>query len=326
MPTPGDAAGFDLPLPNPGIAEVQVECVPPGALGLGNEACREAIDLAATRLRPARRRPGTRLRVAVDDVAEVFLNGHRLGRFNGWQVGEPVPGVLPHLRSGRNVLSVEAYNGDLPCGFLLRPLEVDTPAGPVVEISGSEWRSYETKPAGWPAESKTAAEPVVLLTATEELTYANELGRGHAAPPSGSWQEPAEPRALPLRPTFHPCPIALASRRRRPIQSTSSSAVLRRCCAPHNFNWSTAQAVPLVGFYRSWDPDVLRQHLIWLAESGVDFLLVDWSNQLWDRQHWDDRSDAANEVVHTTTMLLEILATMRDQGLPVPRIVIFVGL
>ena len=94
---------------------------------------------------------------------------------------------------------------------------------------------------------------------------------------------------------------------------------------PQNFNWTTAQAVPLVGFYHSWDPDVLRQHLIWLVESGVDFLLVDWSNQLWDRQHWDERSDAANEIVHTTTMLLETAATMREQGLPVPRMVIFLG-
>ena len=83
--------------------------------------------------------------------------------------------------------------------------------------------------------------------------------------------------------------------------------------------------MPLVGFYHSWDPDVLRQHLIWLVESGVDFLLVDWSNQLWDRQHWDERSDAANEIVHTTTMLLETAATMREQGLPVPRMVIFLG-
>ncbi len=94
---------------------------------------------------------------------------------------------------------------------------------------------------------------------------------------------------------------------------------------PQNFNWTTAQAVPLVGFYRSWDPDIVRQHLIWLVESGVDFLLVDWSNQLWDRRHWDQRSDAANEVVRATTMLLETAAAMREQGLPVPRIVIFVG-
>ncbi len=80
-----------------------------------------------------------------------------------------------------------------------------------------------------------------------------------------------------------------------------------------------------MGFYRSWDPDIVRQHLIWLVESGVDFLLVDWSNQLWGRRHWDERSDASNEVVRATTMLLETAAAMREQGLPVPRIVIFVG-
>ena len=73
------------------------------------------------------------------------------------------------------------------------------------------------------------------------------------------------------------------------------------------------------------EPRPRAAHLIWLAESGVDFLLVDWSNQLWERAHWDDRSDAANEVVHTTTMLFEVAATMREQGLPVPRMVLFIG-
>jgi hypothetical protein len=114
-------AGFDLPLPNPGIAEVQVECVPPWErwVWATKRAARQTIWLQHAFDLPAGA-TGARLRVAVDDVAEVFLNGHRLGRFNGWQVGEPVPGILPHLRSGRNVLSVEAYNGELPCGFLLR--------------------------------------------------------------------------------------------------------------------------------------------------------------------------------------------------------------
>jgi hypothetical protein len=95
---------------------------------------------------------------------------------------------------------------------------------------------------------------------------------------------------------------------------------------PQWFVWNTAQAVPLVGFYRSWDRDVLRQHLLWLVESGVDFLMVDWSNQLWGRAHWDERLDNANEIVHSTAILLETMAAMREEGLPVPKMTIFVGL
>ncbi len=96
--------------------------------------------------------------------------------------------------------------------------------------------------------------------------------------------------------------------------------------SPRWFTWNSAQAVPLVGFYRSWDRDVLRQHLIWLAESGEDFLLVDWSNQMAGCKHWDERTDNDNEVVHSTTMLLEAMAALRDEGLVVPRMTIFLGL
>ena len=96
--------------------------------------------------------------------------------------------------------------------------------------------------------------------------------------------------------------------------------------SPGLFTWNFAQAVPLVGFYRSWDRDVLRQHLIWLAESGADFLLLDWSNQMVPHQRWDERPDKDNEAVHSTTMLLETLASLRDEGLTVPRVAIFVGL
>ena len=58
----------------------------------------------------------------------------------------------------------------------------------------------------------------------------------------------------------------------------------------------------------------------------ADFLVVDWSNQMVDRRHWDERADNDNEVVHSTTMLLEAMAALRDEGLTVPRMAIFLGL
>ena len=33
-----------------------------------------------------------------------------------------------------------------------------------------------------------------------------------------------------------------------------------------------------------------------LAESGIDFLVVDWTNHLWDKKHWDERPDGTNEI------------------------------
>jgi hypothetical protein len=37
---------------------------------------------------------------------------------------------------------------------------------------------------------------------------------------------------------------------------------------------------PVLGYYASDDPDVIRKHAEWLNAAGVDFLLVDWSNDL----------------------------------------------
>ena len=86
--------------------------------------------------------------------------------------------------------------------------------------------------------------------------------------------------------------------------------------------WTTAQAVPLVGFYDFTDPDVIRQHLLWLMDSGADAVLFDWSNHIWDCKHWDERGDGVNAIVHNTELALEVMADMRDEGLPVPQAII----
>jgi len=95
---------------------------------------------------------------------------------------------------------------------------------------------------------------------------------------------------------------------------------------PKNASWGTAQAVPLMGRYWSWHPAVTRQHIIWMAESGVNFLVVDWTNHLWGKEHWNQRAEHTNEIIHCTTLALETLAAMRDEDLPVPKVVLFLGL
>ena len=44
--------------------------------------------------------------------------------------------------------------------------------------------------------------------------------------------------------------------------------------------WSSNEAVPLVDKYSVFELSVLKQHAIWLAESGVDCICVDWSNTI----------------------------------------------
>lgn len=37
-------------------------------------------------------------------------------------------------------------------------------------------------------------------------------------------------------------------------------------------------AEPLLGSYSSSDPNVIDTHTTWLTEAGVDFIMIDWSN------------------------------------------------
>lgn len=90
--------------------------------------------------------------------------------------------------------------------------------------------------------------------------------------------------------------------------------------------WQTAQAVPLFGFYDSYNRDVTRQQMLWFMDLGVDCLLADWTNHLWGKTHWNQRSGHVNTLVHATTLALETLAALRDEGLPVPKMVLFPGL
>jgi hypothetical protein len=319
-------ARFLLPLPRPGIAEIRVEALPPKEKWIWAPRMADNQRIWIQRAFDLAGKPATaKLWVGIDDAAEVFVNGQSVGKFNGWNAAGPVPNVTGLLKSGRNVISVEAFNGKVPAGFLLR-LEADTPSGPVVVASGLDWQCHATRPASWPQETAQRGEAVVALTALQEAVYTGSMGQWPNAGRDRLLTGTRVPEGANLS---NSVAVQVDWRRLAVMPSDPEHLVGAQYCslyAPHGFDWATAQAVPLVGFYRSWDPDVLRQHLIWLTESGVDFLLADWSNQLWDRQHWDDRTDAANEVVHTTTMLLEAEATMRDQGLPVPRVVIFVGL
>ena len=53
-------------------------------------------------------------------------------------------------------------------------------------------------------------------------------------------------------------------------------------------DWVEVWGKPELGYYASGDRAVIRQHATWLVDAGVDFVLLDWSNQLGA----DDRSRA----------------------------------
>ncbi len=48
----------------------------------------------------------------------------------------------------------------------------------------------------------------------------------------------------------------------------------------HQVPWQGVWGEPELGFYRSDDRAVIRQHAEWLADAGVDFIWIDWSNNV----------------------------------------------
>ncbi len=90
--------------------------------------------------------------------------------------------------------------------------------------------------------------------------------------------------------------------------------------------WSSAEAVPIVGFYDSYNEDVIRQHILWFIDIGAGFIMPDWSNHIWSKKHWNEIDEGSRAIVHATTVFLEVLAKMRDEGLPVPKVALMPGI
>ena len=68
----------------------------------------------------------------------------------------------------------------------------------------------------------------------------------------------------------------------------------------------------------SWK-GVMRQHAIWLVESGVTCIEIDWSNSLWGGQKWAARGTSAQEINNATARTLELYDHLRAEGHDAPR-------
>ena len=92
--------------------------------------------------------------------------------------------------------------------------------------------------------------------------------------------------------------------------------------SPH---WTDTWGTPELGFYPSDDRAVIRQHARWLAEAGVDFLFVDWSNDLgYDYDPARPRPDF-DMIEGATFVLFDELVKMRAVGEKTPNISLFLG-
>ena len=78
---------------------------------------------------------------------------------------------------------------------------------------------------------------------------------------------------------------------------------------PHNPTWYWAE--PLFGYYQSTDPWVIRKHLTLLADAGVDFLFLDYTN-----------SGIYNAELKN---FLDVAQDLKAHGVAVPRLVFFLN-
>ncbi len=78
---------------------------------------------------------------------------------------------------------------------------------------------------------------------------------------------------------------------------------------PNNPTFYWAQ--PVFGYYRSTDPYVIRKHLVMLADSGVDFLFLDYTNS--------GVYDAELQV------FLDVARELKNTGLNVPKLTFFLN-
>ena len=327
-----DAEGravFHIPLPNPGPADITVasrDVVPSTEswIWAGEARDQQTVHLSHAFDVP----PGTTratLWCAVDDSATVYLNGEKVQDFGGWIDTPPVADLQARLRDGPNLLAVEARNGTGPAGLLVR-LELEGPAGTAVIDTGPEWQAFDTPPADWPSPSPEGQPAAVIGQAL------NALWSGAMLNWPGKEQRADLVTGTPIREGLiasKPAHVDVEWRKLDAIPSDPEHLVgvqWEPWFTPLNASWTTAQAVPLMGLYWSFNRDVTRQHMLWLMESGTDFLIVDWTNHLWGKEHWDERPDGTNEIILATTLALEVLAELRDEGHPVPRVVLYPGL
>lgn len=93
-----------------------------------------------------------------------------------------------------------------------------------------------------------------------------------------------------------------------------------------NATWDTAEALPILGKYSSYDVNIIRKHAAWFEDLGINWLLIDWSNMLWAYPAWEEHQGGTRQLEETTELLFKTYSQLQEQGQNPPRIVFLLGL
>ena len=80
-----------------------------------------------------------------------------------------------------------------------------------------------------------------------------------------------------------------------------------------SLGWTVVDT-PLLGFYNSSDPSVIRQHLKWFEELGVDFLIISWwgSSTLQGYEFADTTTRRVFDLINETNSPIKITLMVED--------------
>jgi hypothetical protein len=95
---------------------------------------------------------------------------------------------------------------------------------------------------------------------------------------------------------------------------------------PQNATWDTAEAIPLLGKYSSYNAQVLKQHAEWFEYLGINWILIDWSNMLWANPPWEKHQGGTLQLEQTTGLLFKTYSQLQTEGENPPKIVFLLGL
>lgn len=85
--------------------------------------------------------------------------------------------------------------------------------------------------------------------------------------------------------------------------------------------WLNVWGTPELGYYRSDDRKVIRQHAGWLADAGVDFIWLDWSNNVNYFPGESTPRGGFEMIENSTRVIFEEYANLQHR----PKISIFLG-
>ena len=93
----------------------------------------------------------------------------------------------------------------------------------------------------------------------------------------------------------------------------------------HATPWENVWGTPTLGYYKSDDRTIIRRHAVELADAGVDFIWIDWSNDLGYTYDPGNKRPDFDMIEDATFAVFDEFSKLRGEGKKTPNISVFIG-